>query len=326
MSDSSKGPRPRGMLKLTPQLIVLIVVVVAVLGTLLTSFFIVDQTETGVVLRLGRFSREVPAGLHWKWPLGLEESMVVPTEQRLKMEFGYQTIGAAGTSSLYSPDDFSEVSTMLTGDRNIADVEWEIQFEITDARAWLFEFEDPNQTIWDVSRSVVNRLVGDRALIDVLSNRTEIENQGLLLMNEYFTALNLGITVITVKMQNILPPSGPVQAAFQDVNAAQQDAERLINEGREAINREIPRARGEAEQIVEIARGYAAERVNRARGDVARFSAVLSEYVRNPGTTRSRLYYEAMEEVFGDESSLTLIDRDLQNFLPILNLNGGVQQ
>ncbi|NCN05146.1 MAG: FtsH protease activity modulator HflK [Spirochaetales bacterium] len=324
MSDTN-GPRPRGVPVLSVRLIITVIVVLFLVGLGMTSFFVVDQSETGVILRLGRFNREVGPGLHWKMPLGIDTSLVVPTQVVQKMEFGYRT-ESAGVTTIYSNTSFDEESTMLTGDLNIANVEWEVQFRVTDARAWLFNFEDPYQTIRDISQSVMNRLVGDRAIIDVLGvDRVTIETLAQAEMNRYFTDLGLGVTVALVQTQNILPPAGPVQVAFEDVNAAIQDMNRSINEGREEINREIPRARGEAEQIVEVARGYAAERVNRARGDVARYLAVQTEYLRNPGVTRSRLYYEAMEEVFGNTDNLQLIDKDISNILPLLNLQSGVR-
>ncbi|HRR02737.1 MAG TPA: HflK protein, partial [Treponemataceae bacterium] len=118
----------------------------------------------------------------------------------------------------------------------------------------------------------------------------------------------------------IVPPAG-VQAAFEDVNKAIQDMNRFINEGKEAYNREIPRASGEAEQMVQIARGYATERVNKARGDVARFNAVYAEYRNAPDVTRRRLYLEAMENLFGETGQGTLVDKKLDNFLPIRNLD-----
>lgn len=321
MSDSPKGPRPRGVPKLNTGMITTVIIVLLLVGVGATSFFVVDQSETGVVLRLGRFHRELGPGLHWKLPLGLDQSMVVPTQVVQKMEFGYRTQEASVTTR-YATGDFSEESTMLTGDLNIVNVEWEVQYRVTDARAWLFNFEDPYITIRDISQSVMNRLVGDRAIIDVLGiDRVNIETEAQREMNRYFSDLQLGVTVALVQTQNILPPAGSVQAAFEDVNAAIQDMNRSINEGREAINREIPRARGEAEQIVEVSRGYAAERVNRARGDVARFNAVLVEYLRAPQVTRNRIYYEAMETVFRNSQDIQLIDRELSGVLPLLNLN-----
>jgi len=325
MSDTANSGWPKGFPANGSRLIVLGAVVLVLLILLLTSFFVVDQSETAIVLRFGRFEREVGPGLRWKIPFGIEESLIVPTQRVQKMEFGFRT-EVAGFNTRYSTGDFSNESVMLTGDLNIVNIEWEVQYRITDARQWLFNIEDPIRTVRDIGQSVMNQLIGDRAIIDVLSSgRPAIEFEAEQMMNEYFRNYKIGVTVNTVRTQNILPPPGRVQDAFEDVNTAIQDMNRLINEGREAINREIPRARGEAEQVIEVARGYAAERVNRARGDVARFNAVRFEFERNPSVTRTRLYYEAMEEVFRNTENLQLVDRDLQNFIPLLNLRGGDQ-
>lgn len=141
----------------------------------------------------------------------------------------------------------------------------------------------------------------------------------MTMMNELFTKYELGIEVTQVQLQNIVPPEG-VQAAFEDVNKAIQDMNRFINEGREAYNAEIPKVQGQAQQTIEVAQGYAAERVNVARGDVARFDSVYAEYRKAPDVTKKRLYYEMMEEIFKDEKNIDLIDRSLQNVLPIKNI------
>ena len=186
---------------------------------------------------------------------------------------------------------------------------------------------------------MVNRLVGDRAITDVLGDeRPNIEVLAQEQMNQIFRSYEIGVNITEVRLQNIVPPAGRVQDAFQDVNRAEQDMNRLINEGREEYNREIPRARGEAQQVVQVAQGYAAERVNRARGDAERFETVLQEYRNDPQTTRTRLYFEMVEDVFAPEDQAAqdaqdtpeLIDRNLSNFIPLLNLEragtpGGLQ-
>ncbi|MBR5866373.1 MAG: FtsH protease activity modulator HflK, partial [Spirochaetaceae bacterium] len=189
-------------------------------------------------------------------------------------------------------------STMLTGDLNIVDVEWIIQYRIVDPAAWQFNVKDRTKTIRDISQSVINTLVGDRAILDVMGNeRSSIESQALDLMNENFRQLGLGINVLTVRLQNIVPPTA-VQTAFEDVNMAIQDMNRFINEGKEAYNSEIPRAQGNADRQIQVAQGYAVERVNKALGDVARFNSVYEEYRKAPSVTRKRLYIETMEEIF----------------------------
>jgi membrane protease subunit HflK len=215
---------------------------------------------------------------------------------------------------------------MLTGDLNMVDVEWIIQYRIVDPVAWTFNVNEKTQTIRDVSQSVINMLVGDRAIMDIMGcERSAIEVVGAEFMNETFKSYGLGINVITVKLQNTDPPL-LVQEAFDDVNKAIQDRNRLINEGQQAYNEQIPRTKGEADRLVQVAEGYATERKNRAEGDVARFNAVYDEYRRSPDVTRQRLYYEMMEDVFKDGNNTVLIDRRFNNFLPMRDLGSTVQE
>lgn len=323
MSDEQRPQRPQ--FNLNRKAIAIVVVVMAVIGIATTSFFVVDQTEEAVVLRLGRFHRIASPGLQFKLPFGIEQNYNVPTQAVQNMQFGFR-VQQPGVTSVLDTQDFTEESLMLTGDLNIVDVEWIIQYRITDPFQWLFNVQDQHRTIRDISQSTVNRLVGDRAIVDVLGDeRPQIEVLAQDQMNDIFRAYGLGVTITAVRLQNIVPPAGRVQDAFEDVNRAIQDMNRLINEGREQYNREIPRARGEAEQIVQVAQGYAAERVNRARGDAARFLNVLEEYRNDPATMRTRLYVEMVEDVFsprdgGRTEQVELIDRNLSNFIPLLNL------
>jgi membrane protease subunit HflK len=301
---------------MSPKAVIIVIVVVALIAIGLSSFFVVDQKEQGVVLLFGKFNRLVEPGLSFKLPFGIERNYNVPTQLVLKQEFGFRTV-RPGVTTVYSSQDFPDESIMLTGDLNIIDVEWIIQYQIVDPVKWLFEVEDQNKTIRDISQSMINLLVGDRAILDVIGpERANIELLSQEMMNELFDKYNLGIRVTTVKLQNIVPPEGAVQSAFEDVNKAIQDRSRLINEGKEAYNQSIPKAKGEAQQVVQESEGYATERVNRARGDVARFRAVLQEYNRNPQVTRNRLYLEMFEEVFRNADGTDLIDKNLQNFIP----------
>ncbi|MGL4981290.1 MAG: FtsH protease activity modulator HflK [Treponemataceae bacterium] len=303
-----------------PKSIVTILVAVFVLLIASTSFFIVDETEQSVITRFGRYYTTVGAGLQFKLPFGIDKNYNVPVRVEQTQQFGFKTIKSAGSNQY--KNNVTRESTMLTGDLNIVDVEWVIQYRIVDPRAWLFSVQERVQTIRDISQSVVNMLVGDRAILEVMGNeRIFIEAAAAELMNENFRQLNLGITVNTVKLQNIVPPAG-VKDAFEDVNKAIQDMNRFINEGKEAYNAEIPRAQGEAEQQIQIALGYATERVNQAEGDVARFNSVYEEYRKSPQVTRDRLYLETIETIFTAKPDGTLIDKNLDNVLPFKNLTG----
>ena len=298
----------------------LIVLAIVAIGGL-SCFYIVDETENAVITRFGKYQETVGAGLHFKLPFGIDKSYTVPVKVVQTEQFGFKTV-KSGRNNEYINNIGTE-STMLTGDLNIVDVEWIIQYRIVDPKQWLFGVYEKDQTIRDISRSVINELVGDRAILAIMSSeRTSIETLALDMMNAYFEDLGLGINVIAVKLQNIVPPSG-VQDAFEDVNKATQDMNRFINEGKEAYNAEIPKAQGEADRLLQVAQGYAAERVNMAKGDVARFNAVYEEYKRSPKVTKERIYLETMDEIFGSEKKPDLIDGELENMLPIKNLNGG---
>ena len=325
MSERDVSPGGGLPFSVKPRLIVIAVIVIALIILVTSSFFVVDQTEQGVVLLFGKFNRIAGAGLHFKMPFNIEKNYNVPTQVVQNMQFGFRT-EKAGITTVYSRGDYPEESIMLTGDLNIVDVEWTIQYLIVDPKAWLFNVENREKTIRDITQSTVNLLVGDRAILDVIgSERTAIESEGQVLLNDRLKSYNLGINVTTIKMGNIVPPRGEVQDAFEDVNKAIQDMNRLINEGKEQYNREIPRASGEAEKLIQEAKGYAAERVNEARGDVARFNSVLAEYQKNRDVTRTRLYIEMIEDVFAGTDRTDLIDKNLDNFIPLKTLQGQLQ-
>lgn len=309
-------------LPMKPKFIWIILIVLIAVFSIMSGVYVVDQTEEAVVLTLGRYNRTTGPGLQYKLPLGIERVYKVPTKVIQTMQFGFRT-DSAGITTIYSQKDYSNESIMLTGDLNIVDVSWIIQYRIVDPKAWLFNVNNKEKTIRDVSQSVVNQLVGDRAILNVIgSERTNIEDASIQMIQDIMQDYGMGVQVTTVKLQNIVPPEGEVQDAFEDVNKAIQDMNRLINEGKEAYNTEIPKARGQAQQLIQIAEGYALERVNKATGDTARFSAVLEEYEKNPSITRDRLYYETIESVFEDTSSIDLVDKNLKNFVPFKSLNG----
>ena len=303
---------------INPSVVLKVLIPAAILIVGLGCFFVVDETEQAVITRFGKYERTVVPGLQFKLPFGIDKNYNVPVKVVQTEQFGFKTV-KSGRDNEYRNNIVSE-STMLTGDLNIVDVEWIIQYRIVEPKQWLFGVLEKRQTIRDISHSVINTLVGDRAILDIMSSeRSAIENIALENMNTNFKQLGLGINVIAVKLQNIVPPSG-VQDAFEDVNKAIQDMNRFINEGKEAYNSEIPKAQGEADRQLQVAEGYAAERVNRAKGDVARFNSVYDEYRRAPKITRERIYLETMEEIFGAETKPVLIDGRLDNVLPIKTL------
>jgi len=304
--------------------ITIILVIIGVLIFLGTSFYIVDQAEEAVITRFGKYLKTTGPGLQIKLPFGIDRTYLVKVKEVQTEQFGFRTV-ASGFSPRYSGD--TNMSSMLTGDLNMVDVEWIIQYRISDPVAWTFNVMERTATIRDVSQSAINMLVGDRAIMDIMGfERNAIQSAGADYMNEVFRSYGLGINVIAVQLQNTDPPQR-VQEAFDDVNKAIQDMNRLINEGQQAYNETIPRTKGEADQVVQVAEGYATERINRAQGDVARFISVYEEYRRSPEVTRQRLYYEMIEDIFKDDKNTTLIDRRFNNFIPFRDVgNSGATQ
>ena len=325
MSDEEKVYKPvrRARIPFTPKIVIVVLVILFLVAAAASSFFVVDQREQAVVLRFGKYDRTVGPGLHARLPFGLERSHTVATQLVQTLTFGYRSTDTTGTG-LAGARSYDDESVMLTGDLNIVDVEWIVQYRINDPYKWLFSVEEKEKTIRDISQSVMNALVGDLPILSVMTDlRTKIEVEAQQQMQAIFDGYDFGIEVVTVKLQNIVPPEGAVQDAFEDVNKAIQDMNKSINEGKEYYNTAIPEAQGEATRIVLEAEGYAAQRVNQAKGDVAVFDSMRASYEASPEVTATRLHLEAMEEVLSsDGGSITLVDPALDNFLPVRNIGG----
>ena len=299
---------------------VIMLIVIALIA--FSGIKVIPTTDNGIVTRFGKYTNTLSPGLNFVIPF-VDQVYKVPVKTVQKEEFGFRTARSSERSEYQNA--ILRESSMLTGDLNIINVEWVIQYKIVDPKAWLFNVEEDqrNKTVRDISKSVVNSLVGDRAIMDIISlDRDSIAVLAQEKMNEKYKQIGIGISVSSVQLQNIVPPE-EVQAAFEDVNIAIQDMNRLINEGKEAYNKEIPKAKGEAQKMIEEARGYGSERINKANGDVARFNAVYSEYVKAPDITRRRLYLETLDAIFKNNENITLIDKNLKNFLPLKELNKG---
>jgi modulator of FtsH protease HflK len=301
-------------------------IVVLVLAVLLlwSSWFTVQPEETGVVQRFGKVVRTVGPGLHFKIPYGVETVLLVPTARVLKEEFGFRT-EVPGRRTRYSPRDFLNESLMLTGDLNVIDVDWIVQYRIDDPEKFLFRVREPVDTLRDVSEAVMRRIVGNRLGSDVLTvGRETVQEEVKLEMQKILTDYETGVRITAVKLQDVTPPD-PVKPAFNEVNEARQDKERTINQAQEQANREIPKARGEAARTITEAEGYALERVNRAKGEANRFQAILAEYHKAPEVTRKRLYLEALTVILPEAKSLYIVDADQKALIPWLSLDSGLK-
>ncbi len=302
-----------------------IVVLVLAVVLLWSSWFTVQPEETGVVQRFGKVVRTEGPGLHFKIPYGVETVRLIPTARVLKEEFGFRT-EVPGRRTRFSARQFLNESLMLTGDLNVIDVDWIVQYRIDDPGKFLFRVREPVDTIRDVSEAVMRQVVGNRLGSDVLTiGREAVQVEVKVEMQEILNAYETGIRITAVKLQDVTPPD-PVKPAFNEVNEARQDRERTINQAQEQANREIPKARGEAGRTIAQAEGFALERVNRAKGEANRFQAILAQYRRFPEVTRKRLYLEALTTILPAAKSLYIVDADQKALIPWLSLESGVKQ
>lgn len=286
-----------------------------------SSFYTIDVSEEGVVTRFGRYLKTAPPGLHYKIPFGVDQVYKVASKRRLQEEFGFRTSGVSDGRSTYQDRGFGDESLMLTGDLNVGDVSWILQYEISDPWKYLFHARDVQRNIRDVSLSIMRRVVGDRLVGDVLTvGRVEIADEAKRLTQEVLNRYDMGIQVITINLQDVNPPES-VKPAFNDVNAAKQQQEEAINVAEREYNRFVPEARGSADQLLSEAEAYSINVINRAKGDASRFRSISDEYQKAPEVTRSRVYIEAMEEIFSRIGNITVVDERLQGVLPIFGAN-----
>ena len=306
------------------KIVAIVGVALVILAGIWTSWYTVAPEEEAVVLRFGRYVESSAPGLHFKLPYGIDDAIKVPVTEVRKVEFGYRTVAAGRRSTFRGAPGGSEESLMLTGDLNIAEVEWVAQYKIKNAKDWLFNVADPEETISDIGEAVMRTVVGDHTVAEVLTRqREQIAQQVQKQLQELLDGYDAGVQVVTVKLQNAVPPQ-PVQAAFNEVNAAQQERSQLENEAQREYNKAIAQARGEALRAVSEAEGYAIDRVNRAKGDVARFTELLSVYKTSPEVTRKRLYLEAIEEVLPGVQRVIVADE--KGVLKLLPLSGGTDR
>jgi membrane protease subunit HflK len=313
------------MPKIKGGIIKIIIVAVVVLILLFSAVYQISPEEIGVILRFGKFVRTTDPGLHFKIPL-VEVLKKVPVQRQLKMEFGFRTIDPGIRTQYRVTPESQKEAMMLTGDLNVAVVEWIVQYKIKDAYNYLFKIRDVDSTFRYMNEAVVRKVVGDNSVDEVITiGRARIEAEAKQELQDLCDLYEIGIEVNQLKLQDVNPPD-PVKPSFNEVNESLQEKERKINEAYAEYNQEIPKAKGEAEQMIRGAEGYATERVNNALGDANRFRAIYREYARAPLVTRKRLYLETIIQILPKISKKIIFDEKQKNILPLLNLGEEVKK
>jgi membrane protease subunit HflK len=297
-------------------------VLLAIVGLVLayTGYYQVEPEEVALVTRFGKYIYTAQPGPHFKLPFGVDAAIKVPMLRQLKEEFGFRTTRTDVRSEYEEPEDAKHESRMLTGDLNVADVEWIVQYKIKDAYKFVFRIRDVRGTLRDVSESAMRKVVGDHSVTEVLTvGRERIQ---VLAKDEMQTLCNrydMGIEILQLVLQDVNPPE-PVRESFNEVNQAIQERERAINQAWANYNSVIPEAKGKAEQQIQNAEGYGLERVNNAHGDVQRFVALQTEYEKAPAVTHSRLYLEAIGESLPKARHRVIVDSNVKGVLPLYGL------
>jgi modulator of FtsH protease HflK len=288
--------------------------------TLLFGFQSIPANSVGVKTRFGAYDAEIPPGLTYAIPY-VDEIVIVPTQRLLKLEFGF---GTTNSTNAYQVDrDGEDTETMVTGDLNTALVPWVVQYRITDPKLYLFGAREPEQTLRDLSESVMREVIGDRTVDEVLTiGRHDIETSTLTRLADLCSQYNLGLQIQQVQLTNVRPPP-VVQAAFNDVNQAQQEKQTAINQAWAVYNDAVPNARGQAKEREKQAEAYAFRRINEAKGETQKFSLILAEYRKAPEITRRRLYLEAMQAILPSLQKKIIVDDGLKGILQTLPLDQG---
>jgi membrane protease subunit HflK len=298
--------------------ILIVVAALVALNVLSSSFYTIEPGEQGVVMRLGKFHKITNPGLNFKVPV-LDALYKVDVETVRKEEFGFRT-RVPGQKTMYDKQGYQAESLMLTGDKNVIDVAWIVQYKVRDPLNFLIKVSDPMQAVRDVSEKAIRRVVGNQDFEYALQNREVIETRTTLELQKTLDLYESGIKIVTVKLQDVNPPD-PVKPAFNEVNEADQDMKRLVNEAEETYNMVIPKAKGSAKQTIEEAYGYAVERTNLAKGEVGRFVNILKEYKGAKEVTRRRMYLETMEKILPAVDSIYMLDESQKSILPLFDIS-----
>ena len=294
--DSHKVVTVRFNGKRIRRIILAAVAAVAVLVLVLTSFYTVDEKESAVVTTFGRVTDVTGAGMHFKLPFGIQRVYTVEENVYQKIELGYRSVGHSGDYTVVD-----EESKMITGDYNIVNVDFFVEYKISDPVKYLFSSAHPELVLKNLVQSQVRNVIGSATVDSVLTTgKAEIQMRVRDLVTEVLDAYDIGLVLTDIKIQDAEPPTDEVIEAFKNVETAKQGAETAINRAKAYENAQLPQAQAQADKLLQTAEYQKQRRINEAKEQVALFEAMYDEYARNPEITRVRMYYEAIRAAFPD--------------------------
>ena len=318
-SQNPKEKKPLPNFKKLATTLIIAALAIAIGMAAMTCFYTVDDKQQAVVTTFGRVTDVTDAGVHFKLPFGIQEVDKVDVNVYQKIELGYSSDGYMDASE----------SAMITGDYNIVNVDFFVEYKISDPVAYLYSSNDPEMILKNLIQSQVRNVVGSSAVDSVLTDGKEnIQMQVKDLVAEILTEYEIGLTLVDVKIQDAEPPTADVVEAFKAVETAKQRAETVVNDAKAYQNAQLPLAQAEADKLIQNAEYLKQKRINEAHEQVAMFTAMYEEYEKNPEITRSRMYYEAIQEILPGVKlyvNTSAGGDDVQMLLPLESLvsNGG---
>lgn len=286
-----------------------------VLGFVFSTSYLVAADSQAVLFRFGKYDRTAGPGLHFKLPFGIEDAISIKTAKIFRETFGF------GINKEGKQVNITKESLMLTGDLSVVDVEWIIQYKVTDPAAYLINVRSPRDLLRDMAEYSTRLIIGDLSFTEALRNREAYRNDIKALLQKELDKVNVGIAIVAVEINDANVPE-EVKKSYNAVNTAQQEKESMIYAAKQQANDKIPEAAGMAKAIVDKARGEAASIVNESKGRVARFLSIYNEYTKAKEITATRMYLDTMQGVLSN-TELTLVDGDLKGVLPIMNIDKG---
>ena len=284
-----------------------------------------EPDEVGVVTRFGKYVSTTGPGPHYHLPVPIEAVMRPKVTQIRRVEVGFRSYGSSRSFTQGQSKTVPEESLMLTGDENIVDVQFIVQYQIKDPVEYLFEVSSQAKTIQDAAEAAMREIIGKTKIeLALTTGKLQIQTETRNLLQSIVDKYKLGVSVLAVQLQNVHPPNEVVDA-FKDVASAREDKSRYINEAEAYRNDILPKARGQAAVILNRAEAYKATKVRVAEGDAKRFLAVYKEYSKAKDITVKRLYLETMEKILSDPDvkKVILSDTAAKKALPFLSLDGG---
>ena len=318
-SQNPKEKKPLPNFKKLATTLIIAALAIAIGMAAMTCFYTVDDKQQAVVTTFGKVTDVTDAGVHFKLPFGIQNVDKVDVNVYQKIELGYSSEGGINASE----------SAMITGDYNIVNVDFFVEYKISDPVAYLYSSNDPEMILKNLIQSQVRNVVGSSAVDSVLTDGKEnIQMQVKDLVAEILTEYEIGLTLVDVKIQDAEPPTSDVIEAFKAVETAKQRAETVVNDAKAYQNAQLPLAQAEADKLIQNAEYLKQKRINEAHEQVAMFTAMYEEYEKNPEITRSRMYYEAIQEILPGVKlyvNTSAGGDDVQMLLPLESLvsNGG---